>query len=99
MGFGGLVLAIAPGDLFDHHTAARAMDASHPVQKENQKSPERNEFEAPLGEMIVARRRLVASGANRRGALSRPHGYLDGLFVRAEAGVLVNESSMVMAPV
>jgi hypothetical protein len=47
--------------------------------------------------MIIAQRRLVASGANRRGALSRPHGYLDGRFVRAEAGVLVNESSMVMA--
>ena len=97
MGCGGLVFAIAPGDLFDHHTAARAMDAPHPVEEENQESPEGNEFEASLGEMIIARRRLVASGANRRGALSWPHGYLDGRFVRAEAGVLVNESSMVMA--
>jgi hypothetical protein len=75
------------------------MDAAHPVEEENQKSPEGNEFEATLGKMIIARRWLMASGANRRGALSRPHGHLDSLWVRSKAGVLVNESSMAMAAV
>jgi len=99
MGLGGLVFAIAPGNLFHDYAAVLAMDTPHPVEEENQKSPEGNEFEAPLRETIITRRRLVASGANRRGALSRPHGHLDTLFIGAEAGVLINESSMVMAVV
>ena len=94
MGLGGLMLTIAPRNLLDHHAAIAALDAPHAVQKKNQKAPERNELEAPLGQMIVTRRRLVATRADRRRALARPHVDLDALLVGAEAGVLVNESPM-----
>src|SRR5574341_506769 len=99
MGFGGLVLAAAPGKFFGHDAAGAAVHAPAAVEEENQKAPEGDELEAPLGEMIVTRRRLLASGAHRRRTLPRPHRDFDGLFVRAEAGVLINESSVVMAVV
>ena len=63
-----------------------AVDAPHAVQKENQKAPERDELKAPLGKMIVTRRRLVAPRADRRRALPWPDGYFDGFLVGAEAG-------------
>src|ERR1019366_6322596 len=53
IGSGQLVLTIAPGNLLDHHATIPAVDASHAVQQENQKAPQRNELEAPLGKMIV----------------------------------------------
>jgi len=54
------VLPIAPGNLLDHHTTVPAVDASHAVEKENQKAPQRNELKTPLGKMIVTRCWLVA---------------------------------------
>src|SRR5713226_6178066 len=39
IGSGQLVLAIAPGDLLDHYATISAVDPSHPVQQENQKTP------------------------------------------------------------
>src|SRR5216684_1534333 len=39
IGSGRLVLAIAPGDLLDHYATISAVDPSHPVQQENQKTP------------------------------------------------------------
>ncbi len=100
IGSGQLVLTIAPGNFLHHHDAAvSAMDAPHRVQKENQNSPEGNEFEAPLGKMVVTRRRLVATRADRRRALPRPNAHFDAFLVGAEAGVLVDESPMAMAVV
>ena len=54
VGFGGLVLAIAPRNLLDHYATSPALDTPHAVQKENQNSPERNELKTPLRQMIVA---------------------------------------------
>jgi hypothetical protein len=93
------MLAIAPADLFDHHAAGRAIDAPHPVQEENQDSPDRNELEAPLRKVIVTRRRLVASRADRRRTSPRPEVHFDGLLAGTEAGVMVNESPMAVAVV
>ena len=92
IGFGQLVLAIAPGNLLDHHAAIAALDAPHAVQQEHQKAPERDELKAPLGKMIVTRCRLVAPRADRRRARPRPDVHFDAFLVGAEAGVLVDES-------
>jgi hypothetical protein len=51
IGSGQLVLTIAPGNLLDHHATIPAVDASHAVQQENQKAPQRNELETPLGKI------------------------------------------------
>ena len=67
VGSGQLVFAVAPGNLLDHHLAAlTAIDAPHAVEQEHQHAPEWNELEAPLGQMIVPGRRLVAPRAARR---------------------------------
>ena len=99
VGSGGLVLAIAPGNLLHHNAAVLAMDAPHSVQEENQKAPERDELETPLGQTIVARRRPAAARADRRSTLSRTDVHFDSLVVGAEAGVLVNESPLAVAVV
>src|SRR5262249_8801891 len=58
-------LAVAPGNFFDGYNATAAtLDAPHGVQKEDEESPERDEFKAPFGKLIVARRRLVATRAD-----------------------------------
>ena len=94
------MLAVAPGNFLDDDgVAAAAIDAPHGVQQEDQKSPERDELEAPLGELIVAGRRLMAARTDRRRTLARPHGDLDALVVGTEAGVLINESPETMAAV
>jgi hypothetical protein len=93
------VLTIAPGNLLDHHATIPAVDASHAVQQENQKAPQRNELETPLGKMIVTRCQLVAPRADRRRALPRSDAHFDAFLVGAEAGVLVDESPMAMAVV
>ena len=92
------MLALAPGYL--HHDAAgAAIDAPHPVEKGNQYSPEVDEVKAPLGQMVITRRRPMASRTDRRRALPRPQAHFDALLVRAEAGLVVNESPMVIAVV
>src|SRR5579885_3483116 len=53
----------------------------------------------PHWKVIVSRRWLLAPRADGRGSLSRPHGHFDGFLVGAEAGVLVNESPMMMTVV
>jgi hypothetical protein len=65
--------------------------------RENQKAPQRNELEAPLGKMIVTRCRLVAPRADCRRALPRLDVHFDAFLVDCEAGVLVDEPAMAMA--
>jgi len=99
IGSGQLVLAIAPGNLLDHHATIPAIDAAHAVQQENQKAPQRNELEAPLGEMIITWCRLVAPRTDRCRALPRPDVHFDAFLAGTEARVLVDESAMAMAVV
>jgi len=61
IGFGQLVFAMASRNLLDHHATNTALDTPHAIQQENRKAPERNKLKAPLGKMIVASRRLVAT--------------------------------------
>jgi hypothetical protein len=93
------VLAIAPGNLLDHDATISAVDTSHTVEQENQKTPQGDELEAPLGEMIVTGRGLVAPRANRRRALPRPNVHFDAFLVRTEASLMIDKSSMMMAVV
>ena len=55
-----LMLASSPGNLFDDHPAGLAVYPPHPVEQEHQIAQYRDELEAPLTQMIVARRRLPA---------------------------------------
>jgi hypothetical protein len=91
------VLAIAPGNLLDHHATISAINTSHAVEQENQKAPQGNELEATLGEMIVARRRSVAPGTDGCRSLPRSDVHFDALVVGSKAGVLVDKSAMMMA--
>src|SRR5205085_7659977 len=61
-------------------------------RKEDEKTPKRNELEAPCGELVVAGCRMMAARTDRGGALARPHRDLDTLLVWTEAGVLVDKS-------
>src|SRR5271167_4743323 len=97
IGSGQLVLTIAPGNLLDQYATIAALDASHAVQQENQKAPQRNELEASLGKMIVTRCRLMAPRTDRRRTRPRPDVHFDALLVGCEAGVLVDEAAMAMA--
>ena len=99
IGSGQLMLAIAPGNLLDHYATLPAVHASHAIQQENQKAPQRNELEAPLGKMIVTRRRLVAPRADRCRALPRSHVHFDAILAGTKASVLVDKSPMAMAVV
>jgi len=47
--------------LDDDRLATAAIDAPHRVKQKNQESPERNELETALGELIVTGRRLMAA--------------------------------------
>jgi hypothetical protein len=67
--------------------------------RKTQKAPQRNELEAPLGEMIVAWCRLVTPRTQCRRALPRPDVHFDAFLVGTEARVLVDESAMAMAVV
>jgi hypothetical protein len=91
------MLAIAPRHLLDHYAAVWAIDAPHAVQQENQNSPERDEFKAPLREMIIAGRQLVATRAHCRGTNSRPNANFDGFLVGGKSVVVVNESPKTVA--
>src|ERR1700687_2321517 len=100
VGFGQLTFAVTPWNFLDHHRlAAAAIDAAHGVQQEDEKSPERDELETPLGQSIISGRRLVAARTDCRGTLAWPHRDLDALFVGTEAGMLVNETPEVVAAV
>jgi hypothetical protein len=91
------VLAIAPGNLLDQDATISAVDTSLTIEQENQKTPQGNELEAALGEMIVPRRRLVAPRTDGHRVDAWSDVYFDTFLVGSEAGVLVDEPAMVMA--
>src|SRR6267142_1916307 len=99
VGFGHLVLAIAPRNLFHHHAAASAVHAPHAVQEENQNAPARNELKASLRKMVVTGSWLVAARADSRRASARPDDDFQGVVVLDEAGALVDESPETIAAV
>jgi hypothetical protein len=95
-----LALAIGPGDFFNQDgMAAAAIDAPHGVEQKDEKAPEGDELEAPLRELIVSRRRLMAAGTPGGRAFARAHRDLDALGIGSEAGVVVNETRETMASV
>lgn len=89
-----------PGNFLDDDGAAvAAIDAPHGVQQEDEKSPQRDELETTLSELVVTGGWLMAAGTNRGRTLARPHGDFDTLFVRTDAGMLINEAPEMMAVV
>jgi hypothetical protein len=94
------MFAMAPGDLLDDHgLAAGARDAPHRVEEEDQEAPERDEFEPPLGELIVTGGRLVATGTDRRGTFAWADSDFNASVIGTEAGLLINEASEMMAAI
>jgi hypothetical protein len=91
------VLAIAPGNLLDQDATIPAINAAHAVEQKNQKTPQGDELEAALGEMIVPRRRAMAPGTDGRRSLSRSDVHFDAFVVGSKASVLVDKSAMMMA--
>jgi hypothetical protein len=84
----------------DHHCGATAaVHSPHGVQEEDEKSPERDEFKAPLAELVVAGRRLTAARTDGSRAFARTHRYFDTLAIRAEAGTIIDKSPEAMAAV
>ena len=85
--------------LFRPSTAAATVDAPQSVQKEDEKPPQGNELKAPFSELIVTRRRQMATRADCGRTLARSHGHFDTLLVGTEVGVLVDKTSEMMAVV
>jgi hypothetical protein len=86
--FGQGTLAVAPRDLFhDDRLAAAALDTPHQAQQKDQETPERNEFETVLRQLIVSGGGLMAPRAARRQSFARANGNLDALVTGTEAGV------------
>jgi hypothetical protein len=56
-------------------------------------------FVTPFRELIVAGRRLMATGTNRCRTFARTHGDFDAFVIGTEAGMLVNEAPEMMAAV
>jgi hypothetical protein len=75
----------------------RQGEAPHGVQEEDQEAPERDEFETPLGELIVTGGRLVATGTDRRGTFARADSDFNTSVIGTEAGLLINEAWEMMA--
>ena len=66
VGFGQGAFPVAPGNFFDNDGgAAVAIDTPHGVQEKDEESPQGDELKAPLGELVVARRRLMAARTDR----------------------------------
>ncbi len=100
IGFGQRAFAVGPGNLFDDDgAAASAIDATHGIQQEDEKSPQGNELKASFGELIVAASRMMAARTDRGRPLARPHQHLDTLAVRTEAGAMIYKSPEPMTAV
>ena len=100
VGSGQRAFAIAPRDFFDDDgAAAAAIDTSHGVQQEDEESPNGDELETPLRELIVAGRGLMAPRADGGGTLARSHEDLYALVVGSESGLVVDESPEAVAAI
>jgi len=100
VGFGQRVFAVTLGNFLDHHSvAAAAVDAAHGVEEKDKESPQGDELETPLPELIVTGRRQMAARADCDGTLARSYGHLDALLVGTEVGLLVDKTPETMAAV
>src|SRR5690242_17426233 len=100
VGSGQLALALAPRHFLDyHHAATAAIDPPHGVQEEDEKPPQGDELETPLGKLVITRCRLMTTRADGGRTLTRSHGHFDALVVGAEAGLLVDKTSETVAAV
>lgn len=85
-----------PGNFFDPHSAGLTIDPPHAINKVHEKPPKRHELEVPHTEVIVASAGPMTARADGFGAAARTNVDLDGLAVRADASVLVNEARKVV---
>src|SRR5438477_8461565 len=94
---GQLTLAARPRHFLDDNAAGPAIHPPHRIEQEHQKAPQRDEFELPLREMVIAWGRLMAAGANGCRALAGSDPDFDRGPVRgAEARALVDKSPKMM---
>src|SRR5688500_9677996 len=70
-----------------------------PCEQKDQKSPERNELETALGQLVIAGSGLVATRTDCLRTSARAQGDLDTLVVGAEPGLVVNESGKTVAAI
>jgi len=74
-----VVLAVAPGNFLDGDGfAAPAIHTTHGIHKKNEKPPQRNELEAPYGELVIAGRRLIPARTDGGRTHTRSYGHFDG---------------------
>src|SRR5438046_6097023 len=94
---GQLTLAARPRHFLDDDAAGPAIHPPHRIEQEHQKARQRDEFELPLREMVIAWGRLMAAGANGCRALagSDPD-FNRGPVCPVESGPLVDKSPKMM---
>ena len=79
VGLGEGVLAHALGDFLHLHAAGDSLHASHGIEQDHRKSPDRDERKTPLGQQVVARCVLVTDEAVWLGPFAWVHDDFDGL--------------------
>jgi len=100
VGAGQCAFAGGPQHFFyDDGLTAAAVNAAHAIHQKNQESPERNELETPLGEIIVSRPRLMAARTNRLRTFARTHGDFDAPVIGSEPGLMVDEAGKAVATI
>ena len=99
VGLGQLVLAGAPRHFLHLDPATHALDPPHAVQQDDSEAPDRDELEAPLGQMVVTAGRCLAPRAASLRALPGFDIDLDGMGARIQPGPGVNEAGEMMAGV
>src|SRR5437667_10988637 len=67
---GQLMLAARPRHFLNDNAAGPTIHPPHRIEQEHQKAAQRDEFELPLREMVIAWGRLMAAGPNGRRALA-----------------------------
>lgn len=58
------MFTIGPGGFFDYDAAGFAVDPAHAVEEKNQETPNGNELERTLGELIVSGCGQVTTGTD-----------------------------------